>query len=149
MGRHIILRSFEVVCGCGCQKVCPQDVEYRGIDAVRGFVSEPHKLREYDAVKTYAYYNPRKFRGQTFNGMHRWKSRGGKSQRREDKSRCRCRKIWKSRDPLCFSTGPQRVEQYSGPFGQMRDEKLLRLARSAFPSQNVQNTSYVDRFWKC
>ena len=35
------------------------------------------------------------------------------------------------------------------PAGQMRDEKLHAvLARSTFPSQNVQNTSVSDDFWK-
>ena len=35
------------------------------------------------------------------------------------------------------------------PAGQMRDEKLHAVvARSTFPSQNVQNTSFSDHFWK-
>ena len=35
------------------------------------------------------------------------------------------------------------------PAGQMRDEKLhAAAARSTFPSQNVQNTSAPDHFWK-
>ena len=35
------------------------------------------------------------------------------------------------------------------PAGQMRDEKLHAVvARSTFRSQNVQNTSASDRFWK-
>ena len=35
------------------------------------------------------------------------------------------------------------------PAGQMRDEKLHGIvARSTFPSQNVQNTSRSDHFWK-
>ena len=35
------------------------------------------------------------------------------------------------------------------PAGQMRDEKLHAVvARSTFPSQNVQNTSLPDHFWK-
>ena len=35
------------------------------------------------------------------------------------------------------------------PAGQMRDEKLHAVvARSTFPSQNVQNTSGPDHFWK-
>ena len=35
------------------------------------------------------------------------------------------------------------------PAGQMRDEKLHAVvARSTFPSQNVQNTSASDDFWK-
>ena len=35
------------------------------------------------------------------------------------------------------------------PAGQMRDEKVHAVvARSTFPSQNVQNTSASDHFWK-
>ena len=35
------------------------------------------------------------------------------------------------------------------PAGQMRDEKLHAVvARSTFPSQNVQNTPFSDHFWK-
>ena len=35
------------------------------------------------------------------------------------------------------------------PAGQMRDEKLHAVvARSTFPSQNVQNTPFSDNFWK-
>ena len=35
------------------------------------------------------------------------------------------------------------------PAGQMKDEKLHAVvARSKFPSQNIQNTSGSDRFWK-
>ena len=36
------------------------------------------------------------------------------------------------------------------PAGQMRDEKIVHavVARSTFRSQNVQNTSASDRFWK-
>ena len=35
------------------------------------------------------------------------------------------------------------------PSGKMRDEKLHAVvARSTFPSQNIQNTSAPDRFWK-
>ena len=37
----------------------------------------------------------------------------------------------------------------SEPAGQMRDEKLHAVvARSTFPSQNVQNTPRSDHFWK-
>ena len=35
------------------------------------------------------------------------------------------------------------------PAGQMRDEKLHAVvARSTFPSQNVQNTPFSDHFWE-
>ena len=47
---------------------------------------------------------------------------------------------WKSR--LAKTAGAE-------PAGQMRDEKLHTVvARSTFPSQNVQNTPAPDHFWK-
>ena len=50
------------------------------------------------------------------------------------------------------SGGPKsRLAKAAGaePAGQMRDEKLHAVvARSTFPSQNVQNTSASDHFWK-
>jgi len=76
----------------------------------------------------------RKFRSQTSDNMDRWKSRGGKSQRREkkkgDQRRERVRgkkmqareKVEKSR-PTCFSNG---------------------VVRSTFGSQNVESTSRSD-----
>jgi hypothetical protein len=36
---------------------------------------------------TYIYNNRRKFRSQTSDNIERWKSRGGRSQRREDKKK--------------------------------------------------------------
>ena len=47
---------------------------------------------------------------------------------------------WKSR--LAKAVGAE-------PSGQMRNEKLhAAVARSAFPSQHVQNTPASDHFWK-
>ena len=86
-------------------------------------------------------------------------SRDGKSQRREQK---------KKEDPgapkgrkvarrcvfpiICGSGGSKsRLAKAAGaePAGQMRDEKLHAVvARSTFPSQNVQNTSAPDHVWK-
>ena len=127
--------------------------------------------------------------------MDRWKSRGGKSQRREEKRReekrreekrreewrreekrreerseekeseervkerrCRCakgRKVAKHRaffPMICGSGGSKsRLAKVAGaePAGQMGDEKLHAVvARSTFSSQNVQNTSTADHFWK-
>ena len=66
-------------------------------------------------------------------------------------------KVGKSRvAKLCFSNdlGLRRVESRlakaagAEPAGQMRDEKLHAVARSTFPSQNVQNTPCSDHFWK-
>ena len=53
---------------------------------------------------------------------------------------------------ICGSAGSKsRLAKAAGaePSGQMRDEKLHALvARSAFPSQNVQNTPGSDHFWQ-
>ena len=53
---------------------------------------------------------------------------------------------------VCGSGGSKsRLAKAAGaePAGQMRDEKLRAVvARSTFPSQNVQNTTWSDHFWK-
>ena len=53
---------------------------------------------------------------------------------------------------ICGSGGSKsRLAKAAGaePAGQMRDEKLHAVvARSTFPSQNVQNTTCPDHFWK-
>ena len=53
---------------------------------------------------------------------------------------------------ICGSGGSKsRLAKAAGaePAGQMRDEKLHAVvARSTFPSQNVQNTPCSDHFWK-
>ena len=53
---------------------------------------------------------------------------------------------------ICGSGGPKSsLAKAAGaePAGQMRDEKMHAIvARSTFPSQNVQSTSASDRFWK-
>ena len=53
---------------------------------------------------------------------------------------------------ICGSGGSKsRLAKAAGaePAGQMRDEKVHAVvARSTFPSQNVQNTSRSDHFWK-
>ena len=89
----------------------------------------------------------RKFRSQTSDNVDRWKAEMGRV--REEKRR-RKRKSQKKEDPgarkgskvakhCVFLAGAE-------PAGQMRDEQLHTIvARSTFPSQNVQNTPY---FWK-
>ena len=65
-------------------------------------------------------------------------------------------KVGKSRNsvfPMIWGSGgsKSRLAKAAGaePAGQMRDEKLHAVvARSTFPSQNVQNTSASDHFWK-
>ena len=97
------------------------------------------------------------------------KSRGGKSQKRKDQKReDQKRKGQKKEDAdarkgrkvakhcvfpmICGSGGSKsRLAKAAGaePEGQMRDENLHAVvARSTFPSQNVQNTSASDHFWK-
>ena len=53
---------------------------------------------------------------------------------------------------ICGSGGSKsRLAKVAGgePCGQMRDEKLQSVvARSTFPSQNVQNTPFSEHFWK-
>ena len=53
---------------------------------------------------------------------------------------------------ICGSGGSKsRLAKAAGaePAGQMRDEKLHAVvARSTFPSQNVQSTPLSDHFWK-
>ena len=53
---------------------------------------------------------------------------------------------------ICGSGGSKsRLAEAAGaePAGQMRDEKLHTVvARSAFPSQNAQNTPCTDHFWQ-
>jgi len=97
------------------------------------------------------------------------KSRDGKSQREEvEERRSEKRKSQKKEDAdarkgrkvakhcvfpmICGSGGSKsRLAEAAGaePSGQMRDEKLHAVvARSTFPSQNVQNTPGSDHFWK-
>ena len=52
---------------------------------------------------------------------------------------------------ICGSGGSKsRLAKAAGaePCGQMRDGKSPVVARSTFPSQNVQNTPCSDHFWK-
>ena len=97
------------------------------------------------------------------------KSRGEKSQKRKDQKReDQKRKSQKKEDAdarkgrkvaihcvfpmICGSGGSKsRLAKAAGAeaSGQMRDEKVHAVvARSTFPSQNVQNTPGSDHFWK-
>ena len=82
------------------------------------------------------------------------KIRNGESQKREDASPRKGRKvvihcvfpmIWGSRGSksnLAKAAGAE-------PAGQMRDEKVHAVVvRSTFPSQNVQSTPFSEHFWK-
>ena len=84
----------------------------------------------------------------TLNSMDRWKSTGGKSQRRaekkqEDKVANHC--VFTM---ICGSGGSKsRLPKAAGPepSGQLQDEKLHDVVA---PSQNVQSTPFSDRFRK-
>ena len=87
------------------------------------------------------------------------KSRGEKSQKRKDQKKedADARKGRKVAihcvfPMICGSGGSKsRLAKAAGAeaSGQMRDEKVHAVvARSTFPSQNVQNTPWSDHFWK-
>ena len=82
------------------------------------------------------------------------KIRDGESQKREDAGARKGRKVAILCVFLliCGSGGlKSNLAKAAGakPAGQMRDEKLDAIvARSTFPSQNVQNTPCSDHFWK-
>ena len=112
----------------------------------------------------------RKFRSQTSDNMDKWKAEMGrvrekrrveerrsekrKSQKKEDADARKGRKVAKNCvfPMICGSGGSKsRLAKAAGaePAGQKRDEKLHAVvARSTFPTQNVQNTPAPDHFWK-
>ena len=77
-----------------------------------------------------------------------------KSQKTADADARKGRKVEKQCVfPMIWGSGgsKSRLAKAAGaePAGQMRDEKLHAVvARSTFPSQNVQNTPCSDHFWK-
>ena len=77
-----------------------------------------------------------------------------KSQKKEDAGAQKGRKVTKHCDfpMICGSGGSKsRLAKAAGtePSGHKRDEKLhAAVARSTFPSQNVQNTTCSEHFWK-
>ena len=106
-------------------------------------------------------YVRRKFRSETSDNMVIWtvekqgeKSQKRKDQKKEDVDARKGRKVAKHGvfPMICGSGGSKsRLAKAAGaePAGQMRDEKLHAVvARSTFPSQNVQNTSAPNHFWK-
>ena len=109
------------------------------------------------------------FRSQTSDNMDRWKAEQGRGRekrkiRREKIRRERIRrkkmqmreKVGKSRNTVFFQWFGSPEGRKVGSLkrrvrasGQMRDEKVHAVvARSTFPSQNVQNTPLSDHFWK-
>ena len=101
----------------------------------------------------------RKFRSETSDNMDSWKAEVRRVRREEiRRKKMQMReKVGKSRftvffPMICGSGGSKsRLAKAAGadPAGQMRDEKVHAVvARSTFPSQNVQNTLTSDHFWK-
>ena len=93
-------------------------------------------------------------RGREKRKIRRKKSRRERVRRKKMQMR---KRVGKSRNTvffpmICGSGGSKsRLAKAAGaePAGQMRDEKVHAVvARSTFPSQNVQNTSFSDHFWK-
>ena len=76
-----------------------------------------------------------------------------KSQKKEDGGAGKCRKVAKPYvfPMICGSGGSKsRLAKAAvdEPCGQMRDEKLHAVVtRNTYPSENVQNTPFSDRFW--
>ena len=88
----------------------------------------------------------RKFRSETSDNMDSWKAEVRRVRRekiRREKirrERVRRKKMQMSKSRLAKAAGAE-------PAGQMRDEKVHAVvARSTFPSQNVQNTPASDHF---
>ena len=121
-------------------------------------------------IYTHYTFNRRKFRSQTSDKMDRWKAEQGRGRekrkiRRKKSRRERVRrkkmqmreKVGKSRNTMFFQMicgsgrSKSRLAKAAGaePAGQMSDEQLHAVvARSRFPSQNVQSTPVSDHFWK-
>ena len=114
--------------------------------------------------------NRRKFRSQTSDNMDRWKAEQGRGRekRKIRREKIRRERVRKKEDAdarkgrkvakhcvfpmICGSGGSKsRLAKAAGaePAGHRSDEKLHAVvARSTFPSQNVQNTLGSDHFWK-
>ena len=92
--------------------------------------------------------------------MDRWKSRGGRSQRREEKRREEERRSKKRKSKKKEDAGARKGRKVArfnmhkthharSTFGNCDVEKVHAVvARSTFPSQNVQNTPASKHFWK-
>ena len=92
--------------------------------------------------------------GRVREEKRRKKIKKRKSPKKEDPGAQKGRKVAKHCvfPMICGSRGSKsRLAKAAGaePAGQMRDEKLHAIvARSTFPSQNVQNTPCPEHFWK-
>ena len=99
----------------GCPKCCSSCGKPHGIHRILKVFEA--KLLQLVFLCRHHWVSRRRFRNQTSDNMDRWKSRGGKSQRREEKSsrekirkekeseerRRRCAKRQENRKTLCFS----------------------------------------------
>ena len=141
------------------------------------FIHWPRKQNEFHRrpSESNLFYLRRKFRSQTFDNMERWKAEQGRGREKRKISREKIRrervrrqkiqmreKVGKSRNTVFFQwfVAPEgrkvgslksRLAKAAGaePAGQRSGEKLHAVvARSTFPSQNVQNTPFSDHFWK-
>ena len=114
--------------------------------------------------------NRRKFRSQTSDNMERWKAEQGRGRekrkiRRKKSRRERVRrqtmqmreKVGKSRNTVFFQWFVAPEGRKVGSLKRRVRSQLARwdvekvhavVARSTFPSQNVQNTPFSDHFWK-
>ena len=131
---------------------------------------------ESDDVELQSWNYWRKFRSQTSDKMHRWKSRGGKSQRREDERRSEKRKSEKKEGAgaqkgrkvaihrvfqmICGSEG-QKVGSWhiskskvlkTDKFGALLDLEVLKKCtpswqRSTFRSQKCWKLTSSEHFW--
>ena len=92
--------------------------------------------------------------GERIERLEERRSEKRKSKKKEDADARKGRKVAKHCvfPMICGSGGSKsRLAKAAGaePAGQIRDEKLHAVvARSTFPSQNVQNTPGSDHFWK-
>ena len=96
-------------------------------------------------------HDRRKFRSQASDNMDRWKAEQGRGREKRKIRREKSRRERVRSKKICGSGGSKsRLAKAAGaePAGQMRDEKVHAVvARSTFPSQNVQNSPGADHFW--
>ena len=114
-------------------------------------------------IYTYIVIYRRKFRSQTSDNMDRWKAEQGRGREKRKIRRERVRrkkmqmqqKVGKSRNTVFFHSfvapGGRKVGALKRRVrSQLATWETLHavVARSTFPSQNVQNTPASDHFWK-
>ena len=105
-------------------------------------------------------YYRRKFRSQISNNMDRWKSGGGKSQRREEQKREDRERVRRKKMHACEKVAKSQntvfIRWFVAPEGRkvssLKRSHVARweavVVRSTFRSQNVQNTPGSEHFYK-